>query len=256
MSLINLQKNWEQLKPHVSHLYRSALRLSKTNQITQTKLGGKPSVDLNSFQWPHSGGEPLAFVAQLDLTELARTLVIKWLPITGILLFFYDIETMPSGLNTEDSGLWKIIYSTKADTEANFPYQLAAEFQFDTYYLNATKITQLPSLERSYVTALQLTDVQKIAYEELYDREIGDQPSHQVAGFPDCIHDDTMEKKCHQLVETKGNKKDNWRLLLQLDSDENAEMIWGDCGVLYFWVRERDACVANFDDVRLIFQCY
>ena len=32
-----------------------------------------------------------------------------------------------------------------------------------------------------------------------------------------------------------------WRLLLQLDSDDDAGMMWGDEGTLYFWVPEADA---------------
>lgn len=30
-----------------------------------------------------------------------------------------------------------------------------------------------------------------------------------------------------------------WQLLLQIDSDEDAEMMWGDCGMLY-WMTDAD----------------
>lgn len=256
MSLINLQKKWEQLKPQVSHLYQSALRLSQTETITHTKLGGKPYIDSALFQWPHVDNEPLAFIAQLDLAELATTLNIDWLPTTGILLFFYDIETMPSGLEVNDNELWKVIYFEQSNTEANFPANLIEEFRFESIYLEAIKIEQLPSQQRDEVIDLNLSASQKEAYEELCDREIGDQPTHQISGFPDCIQDDDMELTCQQLTQNQNSTINDWRLLLQLDTDENAEMIWGDCGTLYFWIREQDAKKYAFDKVRLILQCY
>ncbi|NOT29697.1 MAG: DUF1963 domain-containing protein [Planctomycetes bacterium] len=46
-----------------------------------------------------------------------------------------------------------------------------------------------------------------------------------------------------------------WRLLLQLDSDERAKMMWGDAGRLYFWIRESDLCEHDFDKAWLILQC-
>ena len=257
MRPINLQKKWEQLRPQVSHLYQSALRLSQTETKTNIKLGGKPYVEDASFQWPHIDNDPLAFIAQLDLSELTTALNIDWLPITGILLFFYDVETMPSGLEANDNELWKVIYFEQSNIEADFPTNLIKEFQFESIYLEAIKIEQLPSQQREEVIALDLTPSQQDAYNELCDREIGDQPTHQISGFPDCIQDDNMERECQQLNSQNGDFDSNdWQLLLQLDTDENAEMIWGDCGTLYFWIREQDAKKGCFDKVRLILQCY
>ncbi|WP_371416950.1 DUF1963 domain-containing protein [Microbulbifer sp. THAF38] len=31
--------------------------------------------------------------------------------------------------------------------------------------------------------------------------------------------------------------------------------MWGDCGMLYIWVRESDAKQCNFDDSWMIMQC-
>ena len=47
-----------------------------------------------------------------------------------------------------------------------------------------------------------------------------------------------------------------WRLLLQLDSDEAVDVMWGDVGTLYFWIRESDARAARFDRTWLILQCH
>ncbi|GAA0533157.1 hypothetical protein GCM10010172_12510 [Paractinoplanes ferrugineus] len=47
-----------------------------------------------------------------------------------------------------------------------------------------------------------------------------------------------------------------WTSLVQIDSDNDTEMVWGDCGSLY-WVRRRDDLAAGrFDAAAFIFQCY
>ncbi len=48
----------------------------------------------------------------------------------------------------------------------------------------------------------------------------------------------------------------DWRLLLQLDSDDNPKWMWGDAGRLYFWIREQDLAERNFSRVWCIEQCY
>ncbi len=47
-----------------------------------------------------------------------------------------------------------------------------------------------------------------------------------------------------------------WRLLLQVDTDDDAGMMWGDCGRLYFWIRVDDLRRRDFDEVWTILQCF
>jgi uncharacterized protein YwqG len=46
--------------------------------------------------------------------------------------------------------------------------------------------------------------------------------------------------------------KSEWMLLLQIDSDDDAKMMWGDTGMLYFWIRKNDLKKLRFDHVWLI----
>jgi uncharacterized protein YwqG len=43
--------------------------------------------------------------------------------------------------------------------------------------------------------------------------------------------------------------------LLQLDTDDDAGIMWGDCGMLYFWVRAEEAAIGDFRNPWLILQC-
>ncbi|HVT11229.1 MAG TPA: DUF1963 domain-containing protein [Fimbriimonadaceae bacterium] len=42
----------------------------------------------------------------------------------------------------------------------------------------------------------------------------------------------------------------------QVDTDDDANMMWGDAGMIYFCIREKDLEMADFEKVWMIFQCY
>ena len=47
----------------------------------------------------------------------------------------------------------------------------------------------------------------------------------------------------------------DWRLLLQVASDEDAGAMWGDLGRLYYWIRDQDLRRGAFDASWLVLQC-
>ena len=49
--------------------------------------------------------------------------------------------------------------------------------------------------------------------------------------------------------------RSDWILLLQLDSDDDAGMMWGDCGMLYFWIKKSDLKDNMFENCWMILQC-
>ena len=48
---------------------------------------------------------------------------------------------------------------------------------------------------------------------------------------------------------------DDWILLLQLDSDDQANLMWGDAGMLYYWIRSEDLAASRFDRTWMTLQC-
>jgi uncharacterized protein YwqG len=49
---------------------------------------------------------------------------------------------------------------------------------------------------------------------------------------------------------------DDWILLFQLDSDDQAGLLWGDNGMLYYWIRHDDLRDGRFDHVGMTMQCH
>ena len=71
-------------------------------------------------------------------------------------------------------------------------------------------------------------------------------------GLPEDGAHDAGEMREHPLWRTARQ----WRLLLQIDSDPDLGVSWGDGGRLYFWIREGRARAGDFSKVRLTMQGY
>jgi uncharacterized protein YwqG len=108
-------------------------------------------------------------------------------------------------------------------------------------------------------------------------------PVHRVLGWPHLIQGDNMEIECEASTRGRGmlgrlggavrsataggsredekrafkrTARDSWRLLLQVDSDEAAGMMWGDAGMLYFWIRADDLAARRLERVWCVMECY
>lgn len=46
-----------------------------------------------------------------------------------------------------------------------------------------------------------------------------------------------------------------WVLLAQFDSDEDADMMWGDSGALYWLIRPDDLAAGRFEKALFAWQC-
>src|SRR6266567_4063514 len=73
------------------------------------RLGGRPNLP-KEIPWPvRENGQPLSFIAQLDLSVLPPVRGFP-LPKGGSLFFFYDAEEMPWGFDPKDKSCAQVIY--------------------------------------------------------------------------------------------------------------------------------------------------
>ena len=251
----------------------SAVHAVHCRERTPSQLGGSP-IAMPDLSWPSRDGRPLAFLATIDLTQLQRAHPIEWLPSSGALLFFYDVAEQPWGFDPKDRDGWRVVYVEALEglAEIPFPSTLDAANQLPRQFLSFQSIRSYPSFGRAAISALRFNDAESGQYEELTLRVFGDRPRHQIAGYPTPIQGDDMEMESQlasnglYLGDTDGWKHpraqelksgaSEWRLLFQIDSDEAADVMWGDVGTIYFWVREPDARAGRFDNAWLILQCH
>jgi uncharacterized protein YwqG len=244
-----------------------ALHLVKAAGESTSYLGGMPPWPADA-PWPARDGAPLTFLACIDLASVQAALPVPWLPATRRLLFFYDAEKQPWGFDPKDRGSWVVTLAVDGAPLATAP----AGAELARQPLEFRRIDSYPSWERPQVAALGLTDAESEILIDTADAAFGKAPHHQMSGFPDPVQGDEMELEC-QLVSNglycgdssgymSGRAKElrngaaEWRLLLQIDSDDALGVMWGDGGILYVWIREEDARAGRFDRAWVVLQCH
>jgi uncharacterized protein YwqG len=265
------------LQAHLDALARPAIHLSTraVNQATiatgSSQLGGQPNL-LPTIPWPAKQGVPMSFVGQIRLEEVKPYDTEHLLPSGGLLSFFYDTQQETYGTDPDDRDGFRTLY-TPGDygdlQRLPFPAALPASARFTPCALTfSSQITlaQQPDLE---IPDLTWTPDQQQQYEAAVTHLIGQPPSpqDQLLGFPNTLQDD-MRAQCAlashgvsmENASSDPNAKSlaaqaaNWRLLLQVDSDGNANMRWGDGGMLYFWIEGDALRRASFDNVWVVLQ--
>jgi uncharacterized protein YwqG len=148
------------------------------------------------------------------------------------------------------------------------PPDLSSEGVFPSVGLRSRAEMTFAPWESYDVERLGMTREEGFAYAELFhDR---DDVIHRLLGHPDPVQGD-MQVAC-QLVtnglycgDSSGYEDPRaadlrtgaaeWRLLLQIDSQDEAEMMWGDVGRIYYWIKHSDLVARDWELSWLILQC-
>jgi uncharacterized protein YwqG len=231
-----------------------------------SRLGGGAALP-KGMSWPTWKGRPQALLAQIVLAEVASLDGENVLPPSGRLLFFYDSGQETWGFDPADRGSWTVLFVE--DGQPMEPFVDPGLFR--PVPLTASAEIDLPPCESLWFASSGIAPDEVDAYLELRTSLSGDYLIHKLLGYPDPIQNE-MQTEC-QLVshgiycgnadgyrdpraETLRPGANDWRLLLQVDSEEDrAGMMWGDVGRVYFWIRDEDLRARNFDRTWCILQC-
>jgi uncharacterized protein YwqG len=242
----------------------------------RSKLGGVPLIP-DGFTWPRCQQRPLDFLLQIDLAETAPFDRDHLLPSSGLLTFFYDLKNLPWNYNPAHLDGFRVVYFPQQSFQPGVPPQdtIKSPERTLTFY----PITTFPSgftrtferLEKAcgwtkaesykYYNFLEALDAQH------YPKH---QSIHRLLGYAMNIQngmelDAQLVNNGVNLEERAGYKDpripelepgaDDWRLLLQLDTDDSAGLMWGDCGLQYYWMRADDLANRRFDKAWMTWQC-
>jgi len=262
----------EEFRGLIQRLSLPGLLLQGSPGPTNSYLGGMPPADLET-DWPRWKGRPLGFLACIRLADIGDTL--PWLPQHGRLLFFYDLEETPWGFDPADRGSWQVIHLPGDGNASSVepPADLSKEHRIPIKHLRFKKAELPPTWDHAALDHVELTDSQGDWLEEHRDSLIGENDArHQMGSYPSAVQSADMETECQlasnglylgdatgyndpRAAELKEGASD-WRLLLQIDSDDDVNLMWGDVGMIYFWAREQDARAGDFSRTWLILQCH
>ena len=228
---------------------------------------------------------PLSFLAQINCEEVHEYDTDGLLPSKGMLYFFYEAANMTWGFDPNDKGSAKVYFHPEISPElhrTDFPPDLSEEYQLPEMPITFSAAKELPAFEEFtewHDEELEHGDWQR--YDETkvemgFDSELeGNATEGMIAkllGYANLIQNgmllsceqvtngiycgDPVEIPEDRLCLHKENAK-NWQLLFQLDSirTDTFEMLWGDVGRIYFYIRIEDLKNMNFDNCWLLLQC-
>ena len=252
--------------------------------VGSSRIGGRPDVP-SDFVWPTYEGSsydvelkcrPLSFLAQINLRDVAAWDEEHLLPTEGILSFFYELETMQWGFDPKDEGSARVFWFPDSETlsPADFPDDMEQDFILPELPIYCTPQVSLPDY-----WCMKLPD--EVTWDDYYaccatcDYTEAEDVT-KLLGHPNVIQN-PMEEKCERVTRGYrcGNPEDyqkvpeaekedisakasEWRLLFQMGTVEtdDYELMFGDAGYIYFWIRREDLLNRRFDRIWLILQCY
>ncbi len=225
--------------------------------IGSSKFGGLPDLAPDT-DWPwNDAGKTLPFLAQINCAELP-IVAGSGLPNHGLLSFFYNDEEAAS-LYPGDTGDWAVLWQSDVDgLRRHEPVEVSLLLDSAVCSFEVGP-SFIPPWEN-------ITD----AEERFFETTKGDldpMPRHRLLGVGEYIQHPVLYEVAGSLLDCY-RKKDptcwdqarqdasDWRMLLQVDSDDDLDIMWGDSGIVSFAIRADDLARQDFSRVRANYQCH
>lgn len=249
-----------------------------------SKLGGKPYLPAD-FAWPTYKSvedgitRPLSFFCQFNLEKVKPYDKDNLLPARGMLYFFYDCASSAWGYDPADEGAARVFYFENTDgfVPLDLPQELAPEHTIPEIAIKFKPKKSFPDFDEFEFYSDKECDWDE--YDNIVESVTDDvdeiPEEHKLLGYAD-VEQSEMLTECERIsrgiycgnAESYENlpqaQKDEiakhageWTLLLQLSTiaKDDFEWMFGDCGMLYFYIRKADLAAGNFDRVCFVVQC-
>ncbi|MDQ0230104.1 YwqG family protein [Metabacillus malikii] len=234
----------------------------KQTGIYQSKFGGNPYFPKNMEYPVDYSGKPMKLLAQINFAEVPH---LEPFPEKGILQFFIAAYDDLMGLDFDrkvDGDTYQVIYHEdileegilikefpKIDEEHKdfcFPFTSEVGLEFSIEY-EALGMSDFRAEEQ----------LAEINFDEVIDEEEGTElwdifaeevsnDGHKIGGYGFFTQTDPREY----------GSGDYNILLLQIDTDNSNDIMWGDSGVGNFFIREQDLKNLDFSKVLYNWDCY
>jgi uncharacterized protein YwqG len=245
-----------------------ALTHSPAGTASLSRLGGRPLLD-PATEWPKWWDTPLSLLFVVDLGDFRTISSGTGLPIDGVVNLFYEVEEQTWGFDPGDRGSWRVIPADPATAEHRDAPDGATTFA--EIGLAGRRIATYPSWEEKVVDTIREHDWDR--YDDLIARLEADHPAgprHQLGGWPS-LQQAPWQLKCQLAsngidvgrpegyddprADALRAGADDWVMLAQIDTDDDAGWMWGDVGTLYYAMRRQDLATRSFEPAWMVLQC-
>jgi hypothetical protein len=273
----------EHLTPPVAEkwisLLRPAARLKHAGpgEAIVGELGGDPWLH-EDVDWPVWGGHgPLTHVGSVDCQALKGITLDIALPGDGRLAFFYFDGQLDGGqaivfYEQPDSLAGSRVLYVPAGANATRRRTPKGLTPYPRVALSAEPIVTYPGFDHPALRrAFDAESLEPRAFDHPVNAdaftdalsELDAGPFHQVGGYADPIQGPIEYEVAQAALGGKVDWRDpalereasQWSLLAQIDTDDDANMMWGDAGMLYWAIRPADLDKHRLDAASFTWQC-
>ncbi len=226
---------------------KNCVRIKKTQLTDQSlpvgasKIGGNPDVP-NDFEWPYWRNSFLAFLLQINLSELQTAQRFDDLPESGVIAFFFEYNHESKWFDPEDRESYQVYFFDSAEllVRTKSPEHPKHEFSYKSAGIEFEVRCCFPHPFSDSLDQVGMTDLElEGAYWEFFEEQLRfADPKHQLFGHPFLYQSDDMDVTCQlvsngiytgdskayrdpRLAELRQGAKE-WRFFLQIDSDEDT----------------------------------
>lgn len=243
---------------------RITLQATEKTRLWQSKVRGKPYQPKNEPYPLDIDGNPLILFAQINFAEMPS---LPPYPHQGIIQFFISATDELYGMNLENGfeGLakqdrFRVRYCADIITDES---QLMTDFDF----LHQDVDDFLPARQEcsmNFELATEMISLSDYQFDQIFGNNCFDEWGDKA---------EQIEEICWDTLQSEGHKiggyayftqedprywtspSENWLLLLQIDTDDEADIMWGDSGVGAFFIKEEDLRKKDFAHVIYNWDC-
>lgn len=229
--------------------------------VGESKVGGKPDVP-DGFIWPMYDGYPLEFLCQLNCQELESDLY----PPCGIVYFFYRDNSFMT--KYEEKGKVRVFFESDLKSLSPMdPPRVKRKKLFGL--MNPTvspktykqaKLSFSPSVslpESEYLSDSFSDQMEELdEFESYYNvkEELVNSRFIQIGGYANPVQGGGIAESIAHL--SKIGSAAEWKMILEVSSFPELDMMWGDVGRIHVFTHSRDIDNRSYENTWLEYQCH
>lgn len=212
-----------------------------------SRFGGTPYLELGDEYPRNPAGHPLYLLAQVNFGEIPP---LSGFPRQGLLQFFIaddDLYGLDFDRPLRQSG-FRVRYYPSTRTQGlvkEFPFLKRSEnLPVNGCYAVSFARRRAPVTPSDFRFQSMLPDIaEDDDLLELYEQAFPEM-GHRLGGYPSFTQWDPREGELEE-----------FELLLQIDTDDDGDIMWGDAGVGAFFIKPEDLAESDFSSVLYNWDC-